>query len=331
MILIEEAHQSGARYWKACEVAGIHVRTLQRWKDQGIDDKRKGSAKRVVRKSTELERQEIVDVCVSARYRDLSPHQIVPLLLNAGIYLASVSTFYRVLKAENLLHHRENSRISRKQSKPPQRLATASNQVWTWDITWLSQAVKGLYYYAYVIMDIYDKSIIGWAIHDREDEQYAKELFESVTLGRQIRFKYLHSDNGGPMKGQSLLSFLTDLKVNLSFSRPRVSNDNPFSESLFRTVKYHRSYPRLFKSLKEARIWMADFVNWYNSCHLHSSIGYVTPHQLRYGESEEIFTRRNETMEQAKADHPERWGSREQKIWAAPEIVTLNPEKKALK
>ena len=324
--LIEEAHESGARYSKACEVVGISERTLQRWQEKACPiDRRKGSKKRVVRKLTEEQKDEIEDVCSCPRYRDMNPHQIVPLLLNEGVYLASVSTIYRVLKERGLLHHRSNSRVAAKRSKPPERQARRSNQVWCWDITWLAQSVKGLFYYAYVIMDIYDKSIVGWSIHESESAEHARALFEHIRHGQNIRFENLHSDNGKPMRGVTLMALLESLKVAVSFSRPRVSNDNPFIESLFRTLKYHPGYPLCFDTLEAARVWMADFVNWYNTAHLHSSIGYVTPLQMRSGEAVQLFGERNQVMEEAKAKFPERWGSRQCKQWQRPEMVVLNP------
>jgi len=326
--LIEEAHSNGARYIKACEVAEISLRTLQRWKREGMRDQRKGSHKRVVRKLSPNEKQTIVGLCNSSQYRDLTPHQIVPLLLNEGCYLASVSSFYRVLKEWDMVHHRSNTRVKRKMSKPPERRASRPNQVWCWDITWLSQMVLGLFFYAYIIIDIFDKSIVGWAIHDKESEEHSRNLFERVSFGQNIHFEALHSDNGGPMKGITLMALLDYLKVDVSFNRPRVSNDNPFIESLFRTMKYHASYPLRFKDIETARLWMADFVDWYNNRHLHSSIGYVTPQQMRSGEARFIFAKRNATLARAKSKHPERWGSRETKIWKSPEMVILNPDGK---
>jgi len=288
---------------------------------------RKGSHKRVVRKLSPEDRKAIVTLCNSSEYRDLTPHQIVPLLLNEGCYLASASTFYRVLKERNMVHHRSNTRVKRKMSKPPERQASKPNQVWCWDITWLPQMVLGLFFYAYVIIDIFDKSIVGWAIHDTESDSHSRDLFERVSIGQKICFESLHSDNGGPMKGITLMALLAYLNVEVSFNRPRVSNDNPFIESLFRTIKYHVSYPLRFKDIETARSWMADFVDWYNTCHLHSSIGYVTPQQMRSGEAQVIFARRNAAMALAKSDNPERWGSRKTKIWKSPEMVTLNPAK----
>ncbi len=323
--MIEEAHSNGARYFKACEVAEISLRSLQRWKRDGVKDQRKGSHKRVVRKLSPEEREAIVTLCNSPQYRDLTPHQIVPLLLNEGCYLASASSFYRILKEHNMVHHRCSTRIKRKTSKPPERQASKPNQVWCWDITWLPQVVQGLFFYAYVIIDIFDKSIVGWAIHDTESDGHSRDLFEQVSLGQKVCFEALHSDNGVPMKGITLMALLDYLNVEVSFNRPRVSNDNPFIESLFRTIKYHARYPLRFKDIETARLWMADFVDWYNTCHLHSSIGYVTPQQMRSGEAQIIFARRNATLAQAKSDNPERWGSRQTKIWRAPETVILNP------
>ena len=326
MNLIEEAHDKGARYFKACEVAEISIRTLQRWKTkEGFKDKRKGSQKRVVRKVPEDIKEEIIEVCNSAEYRDLNPHQIVPLLLNKGRYLASESTFYRMLKVEDLLHHRSNSRVKKNRSKPPERKAIGPNQVWCWDITWLHRTILGLFYYAYVIIDIFDRSIVGWSVQENESEIHSRELFERISAGRNICFDFLHSDNGNPMRGVSLLALLSELNVEVSFSRPRVSNDNPFIESFFKTLKYHSSYPLRFDDIQSARLWMADFVSWYNMQHLHSSLGFVTPNQLRTGEAKTIFNKRNEVMAQAKIDYPERWGSRETKLWKAPESTVLNP------
>jgi len=325
-MLIEEAHENKARYSKCCEVVGISLRTLQRWKKDGMRDNRKGAKKRVVRKLPPEREQEILTVCTSKEYRDLSPHHIVPRLLDNGVYLGSVRTFYRILKEADKLHHRSNCRVRRKRSKPPERRAYAPNSVWCWDITWLPQVVRGLFFYAYVIIDIFDRSIVGWAVHGEEREAHSYELFRRLSMGRAIRFEYLHADNGLPMKGGSLMAFLRDLQVQVSFSRPRTSNDNPFIESFFRTLKYSNKYPLSFETIKQAREWMADFVNWYNTEHRHSALDYVTPHERRYGKADEICAKRNKIMEQIRAGNPEIWGKRAVKHWGVPEAVVLNPE-----
>jgi transposase InsO family protein len=325
--LIEEAHSNGARYHKACEVVGISLRTLQRWKRGELQDQRKGSKKRVVRKLSPEMKEEIIEQCNAPRFRDLNPYEIVALLLNEGQYFASVRTYYRVLKERDLLHHRSNLRVRRRHAKPPERIATASDQVYTWDITYMARTVKGLFFYAYVITDIFDKSIVGWAVHEEESGSHSRELFYRTLQGKKVKLKALHADNGGPMKGITLMALLRDLKVDVSHSRPRTSNDNPFIESLFKTMKYRVNYPGRFEDLSEARLWMAEFVHWYNTEHLHSSIGYVTPSEMRTGQAEAIFEQRNATMRQAQATHPERWGSRSVKHWKVLREVILNPDK----
>jgi len=310
----------------ACEVVGISLRTLQRWKHGALQDQRKGSKKRVVRKISLDIRDAIIEQCNNKRFRDQNPYEIVALLLNDGCYLASVRTFYRVLKERNLQHHRSNVRVPGRHAKPPEQKATASNQVYTWDITYMARTVKGLFFYAYVIMDIFDKNIIGWAVHEEESGRHSRDLFDRTLKGRKITIRALHADNGSPMKGITLMALLQELKVEVSHSRPRTSNDNPFSESLFKTMKYRVNYPGRFDSLDQARQWLALFVHWYNTEHLHSSIGYITPEQMRTGRAAAIFEQRNATMCQAHTEYPERWGSRPVKQWQVLRKVVLNPD-----
>ncbi|MGI6395371.1 MAG: IS3 family transposase [bacterium] len=328
VVLIEEAHDNGARYLKACEVVGISLRTLQRWKREGLKDMRKGSQKRVVRKLSPERRAEVLSVCNSEKYRDSTPHEIVPMLLDEGRYVASVRTMYRVLKEEKMLHLRNGSKRRKKRSKPPERRASQPNTVWCWDITWMPSHVKGIFYYAYVIIDIFDRFIVGWTVHEEESEEHSKDLFENLSRGRNIAFEYLHADNGSPMRGTTLVTFLKSIEVQASFNRPRTSNDNPFIESFFKTMKYTPGYPLKFRDMSHAREWMTDFVNWYNTQHLHSSIGFVTPSQMRNGEAQEIFRKRNEVIKQAKKENPECWGSRETIQWKPVDEVVLNPEKR---
>ncbi|MBV5319335.1 MAG: IS3 family transposase [Chlorobium phaeobacteroides] len=325
-MLIEEAHENGARYSKACEVVGISLRTLQRWKRGCLNDRRKGSKKTVPRKVSQEIREEIVAVCNEPRFRDQTPYEIVPQLLTEGRYLASESTIYRILRERDLLHHRSELRVRHRHSKPPERRATGPDQVYTWDITYMGRTIRGLYYYAYVVTDIFDKSIVGWAVHAEESETHSRALFERILKGRRISLKALHADNGHPMKGVSLMALLIDLKVAVSHSRPRTSNDNPYIESLFKTMKYHVTYPKAFETLEDARQWMGAFVNWYNTEHLHSSIGYITPEQMRTGRAAAIFEQRNATMCQAHTEYPERWRSRPVKQWSVLREVVLNPD-----
>ncbi|ACF47106.1 Integrase catalytic region [Prosthecochloris aestuarii DSM 271] len=327
-MLIEEAHGNGARYSKACEVVGISHRTLQRWKQCGLKDRRKGSQKTVVRKVPQETRDEIINVCNEPRFRDLTPYEIVPQLLEEGRYLASERTIYRILRKADQVHHRSELRVGYRHAKPPERKATGPNQVYTWDITYMGRTVRGLFYYAYVVKDLFDRSIVGWAVHEEESEKHSRALFARILNGGKVKLKALHADNGHPMKGDTLMALLQKLNVAVSHSRPRTSNDNSFIESLFKTMKYHVTYPNAFDTLEDARSWMGDFVHWYNTEHLHSSIGYVTPHQMRHGQAESIFELRNEEINQARQLHPERWGSRPAKQWIVNREVVLNPDKK---
>lgn len=324
--LIREAVFSGARKWKACEVLEINVRTCRRWERDGLVDRRKGSVKTVVRKLTPEERQEVIDVSCEKRFRDLSPHHIVPILAEEGRYIASESTFYRVLRSESMVNHRENSKQRSTAGKPQELVATGPNQVWSWDITWLKSEVRGIYYYCYMIKDIWKKDIVGWEIHEEESVEVAAAMFRRLKLKRNLRGVHLHSDNGNPMKGSTMIVTLYNLGVIPSFSRPRVSDDNPYIESLFKTMKYTTGYPGVFKSLDHARGWMADFVNWYNTEHRHSAIGYVTPAQRGSGEDMKIYERRNWVVEAARSEHPERWvhGVRQ---WKRKDVIILNPKK----
>jgi len=322
--LIEEAVESGARLHKSCEVLEISISTFRRWQQGDIRDKRKGAEKGVPRKLTEEERTEIIEICCDNEHKDMNPYQIHANLLDKGIYIASISSFYRVLREEGLVKHRGNSRPAYKHNRPPEKKATGPNQVWCWDITWLKTEVRGIFLYAYVIIDIWDRSIVKWCIHDREDEALARELFELAVRDNGRPDVFIHSDNGNPMKGVSLLALFQMLGLSNSYSRPRVSNDNPFIESLFRTLKYHVSYPKAFPNLISARKWFADFVDAYNNRHCHSGLHFMTPNAVRSGQYTQIINKRNAIMKEAFSRYPHRW-SRSVKQLPVDHIVYLNP------
>lgn len=324
--LIKEAIVAGARKEKACETIGISIRAFQRWDQSCNHDGRKGAKKKVPRKLTEEERQKVKDTACEKQYKDLNPYEIVALLAENGTYIASERTFYRILKAGGLLHHRGNTKPAIKKPEPDELVATGPSQIWSWDITWLRSDVRGLFYYAYVIKDIWTKEIIGWVIHDRENDELAATMFNRLKLKHNMRGIFLRSDNGNPMKGATMLMMLYSLGVIPSYSRPKVSNDNPFIESLFKTLKYTAGYPGQFKDIDHARIWMANFVNWYNTEHRHSAIGYVTPLERRSGAYNIIFEKRNDTLAAAREKNPERWGKKI-RVWGCNDTVYLNPGK----
>lgn len=325
--LMQEARERGARLSKACAVLGLHPRTIQRWKRGPLEDQRRGPKRWPVNALTDSERTEVLNTINSPEYRDLSPSQIVPRLAEVGTYLASESTMYRILREEKQLAHRERTR-PRTSRRPDPKLAHGPGEVWTWDITYLRSTIRGSFFYLYLILDIWSRKIVGWSVHNRELSDHAAALITRACLAEGISpsdLLVLHADNGGPMKGSTMLSTLQRLGVVPSFSRPHVSDDNPYSESLFRTLKYRPEYPeRHFDSVDQARDWVEGFVRWYNHEHRHSSIRFVTPVQRHTGEEKEILERRRQTYQAAHERHPERW-SGSCRNWSAIDTVVLNP------
>jgi transposase InsO family protein len=274
------------------------------------------------------EREQVLKVADSPEYRDLPPKQIVPKLADAGTYVASESTFYRILRAEGELSHREKSRPGTSR-KPEEHVATGPCQVWSWDITYLRSALRGCFFYLYLVVDIWSRKVVGWTVEESESTDLAAALFRRTCaeLGVDSEGLVLHADNGGPMKGSTMLATLQRMGVIASFSRPHVSDDNAYSESLFHTLKYRPSYPsRPFESIEEARAWVADFVAWYNGTHLHSSISFVTPEDRHSGRDMLLLEKRRQVYERARRRHPERWTG-PTRNWDHVETVRLNPER----
>ena len=280
-------------------------------------------------KLSALERGQLLAVANCAQFANLPPSQIVPRLVDQGVYLASESTFYRVLKEAMQMTHRSAERPAQTRSKPRALTATAPGQLYSWDITYLPTPVKGMYFYLYLFLDIFSRKIVGWQIYDVESSELAGEVVRDICARENIAPDQvvLHSDNGSPMKGATMLATLQALGVVPSFSRPSVSNDNPFSESLFKTLKYRPAYPRTaFVDLLAARQWVGGFVHWYNHEHRHSAIQFVTPAQRHAGLDEALLRNRNAVYQAARAAHPERW-SGDTRNWRPVTIVHLNPEK----
>jgi len=323
VVLIDESVVSGARVKKACITVEISYRSYLRWKSGMIIDRRKGAVKRVHRKLSHEEELQFYQVANQKEYREMTPGQIVATLLDKDIYYGSERTLYRILKKHDALVSRTEARKPGQYKKPQELIATEPNQVWSWDITWLKSDVKGIFLFAYVIIDIFSRKIVGWSIEESESPEYAKALYQRILRNGKIKPRFVHSDNGGPMKGLSLVAFLTEMQVGLSFSRPRVSDDNPFIESFFKTVKYHVTYPKCFTGITAARGWFADFINWYNTLHLHSALGYVTPNQKHNGEDLALFAKRQVILNKAALIHPERFVAGPRTV--QPErVVTLN-------
>jgi len=308
---IDEACAAGARVTAACRVVEISPRTLQRWREEGdvkADGRKEAGAQREpANKLSEHERQQILAVANQPEFAHMPPSQIVPILADRGLYIASESSFYRVFREADQLAHRGKAKPPvRKRPAPLQ--ASAPNQLWSWDITYLATTIKGMFFYLYLIMDVYSRKIVGWEVFETESAEQAAQVFRKAHL-------------------RTMLSTLQRLGVMPSFSRPSVSDDNPYSEALFKTLKYHPGFPdKPFDSLQEAREWVAGFQHWYDQVHRHSALKFVTPAQRHCGDDGAILEQRHALYEVVKARHPERW-SGPSRNWEPEKTVYLNPGK----
>ena len=279
-------------------------------------------------KLTAAEQAAIIAVCNQPRFSSLPPTQIVPTLLDEGEYYGSESTFYRVLKQHEQLAHRGRTLAPKASSAPKTFTATGPCQVFCWDITYLPSPVRGQFYYLYMIEDVYSRKIVGFEVYDREAGDLAAKLLERTLLSEKAigTGVILHSDNGAPMKSQTLRMKAYELGVLTSYSRPRVSNDNPFAEALFRTVKYAPSFPEHgFNSLDGARVWVNGFVGWYNAEHKHSGLNFVTPNERHTLKDGDILARRESVLVMAKQVNPARWNGRAVRNCSPVEPTALNP------
>lgn len=302
----------------------MSLKTLKRWKVDS-EDKRKGPQTTPANKLTKEEEKKIVMVSTSKDYMDLPPCQIIPSLADKGLYIASESSFYRILKAHKLLEHRGKSKKS-SHNRPEPMVAIKPNQIYSWDITYLRGPIAGEFFYLYMFMDIFSRKIVGFEVHEDESMIKSSLLIEKICRDEGVKEGdlTLHSDNGGAMKGATMLATLQKLGIVPSFSRPRVSDDNPYSESLFKTLKYCPSYPsHAFKSLEDARSWVESFVDWYNNKHLHSAIKFTTPNDRHEGRDNGVLKRRKIVYETARLKNPNRW-SKEIRNWNRIEKVNLN-------
>lgn len=329
--LIAEARAQGARLKPACTVLGISIRTHQRWTREGdVREDQRPFAERPVPANalTAEEERDILAQCHRPEFADLPPDQIVVRLLDEEQrYIASVSSFYRVLRKHAEVTHRGRAKARKRYAPPTTHQATAPNQLWSWDCTWLPGPAKGSYYYLVMIIDIFSRKIVGWEVFLAESAENSRSVISRAVLAERIIDQplVLHADNGSPFKGVTLLEKLRDLKIETSFSRPRVSNDNAYSEALFRTCKYVPNFPvNGFADLTVAQQWVHRFVQWYNHAHRHSAIRFVTPAQRHSGEDTALLAQRAALYQVARDARPGRW-SGETRNWERPTVVSLNP------
>ncbi len=318
---------------RACRAFGVHPRTWRhrRQKKAGTLPERRSRARPAGEKRShpakidDDTRGEIVSTLCERRFCDLAPAQVYATLLDEEVYLASVSTMYRILREESLTGERR--RGHRRTAHPtPQLSADGPGQVWSWDISRLRGPGPRDWFYLYVILDIFSRKIVGWCVDVEETETVAKRLIrvtcerENIAAG-QLK---LHSDRGAQMTSATIAELLEDLSVTRSLSRPRVSDDNPYSEAAFKTVKYRPTYPDRFDSLEDARVWMRKFVTWYNTEHYHSGIGYLHPADLHNGTAGTVIDARQAVLDAAYQAHPERFIAGPPKADRPPAAAWIN-------
>lgn len=330
---IAEARASGARLEAACDVAGISSRTVERWLLRpDAQDGRQGPQRRPDNALSDAEQSRVVVLMTSPEYCHVPPKQLVPALADKGIYVASESTMYRLQHRFQLRRPAGRASRSHVTRSTTVHCATRPNQVWSWDITYLPTLVRGRFLYLYLVVDVWSRRIVGWKVHEREGADLAAEMIQDICeeSGVDPKGLVLHSDNGSPMRGSTMLATLQCLGVVASFSRPHVSDDNPYSEALFRTVKHCPAYPRKpFASADDARRWVTRFVAWYNGEHRHSGIRFVTPDERHYAREEGVLAARRTVYQRARQNNPERW-TRASRNWTPVGEVVLNPEKRSI-
>jgi transposase InsO family protein len=332
---IKQACADGSRLAPACALAGIDTCTLRRWKagDGSIQGDRRPDAERPVPSHalSEAERAQIVAVANEPRFAETTPARIVPALADEGIYIASESSFHRVLRAHDQMNRRGRAQSPRTSRPPTTHIATRPGDVWCWDVTFLPAQIQGCWFYFYLILDLYSRKIVGFEVHDTDSAEHAAHLARRTALAEGVHAKpmrpVLHGDNGATLKATTVLAMLHWLGIKPSYSRPRVSDDNAFAEALFRTAKYRPEFPpKGFTDLDAARQWTARFVQWYNHEHRHSSIRYVTPAQRHAGQDGRVLAARHAVYQDARQRNPQRW-SGSTRDWTPVGIVTLNPER----
>jgi len=310
---------------RACEALGLARSSWYRSRQLGQE----GAGRAYTTPARALKAEERVavrDLLNSERFQDESPREVYATLLDEGIYHCSVSTMYRILHEHDEVHERRNQRHHPAYNKP-ELLATAPNQLWSWDITKLKGPMKWLYYYLYVILDVFSRYVVGWLVTEQESGAVAERLIAESCYKQEIDPGQLtlHSDRGSAMKAKSVAQLLSDLGVAKTHSRPYTASDNPFSEAHFKTMKYRPDYPARFGSLPDALGWAREFFYWYNNLHHHTSLGLMTPRVVHYGLADEVTRRRETALLAAYERHPERFVKGAPKPPRLPDQVWINP------
>ena len=274
------------------------------------------------------EQQAVRDLLNGERFRDQAPREVFATLLDEGHYVCHWRTMYRILEEHDEARERRHQR-RRTAYRRPELMATQPNSVWSWDITALRGPAKWQHFWLYVMLDIFSRHIVGWLIADTISAELAEHLINTACTHQQIQRHHLtiHADNGGPMKAKSVAQLMIDLGIVKSHSRPHVSDDNPFSEAHFKTMKYRSDYPRCFDTLDHSRVWMRQFVDWYNHHHHHTALALLTPATVHAGQTHAVLARRQTVLNAAYARHPQRFIRHPPVVPVPPPAVWINPPK----
>jgi len=310
----------------ACEALGVSRATYYRRRDPVAKSRQPRPTP--ARALSEDEQTAALAALDSVRFVDRAPAEVVATLLDEGTYLCSERTMYRLLAKRAPIRERRNQRKHPSYNKP-ELVATAPNQVWSWDITKLLGPQKWTYFYLYVLLDIYSRSVVGWMLADRENANLAGRLIEETCTKHEVQpdVLTLHSDRGAPMTAKCTAQLLADLGVTRSLSRPQVSDDNPFSEAQFKTLKYHPGFPRRFASKDAAHAFCRDFFPWYNREHRHGGIAMLPPEAVHQGRADQMIDHRRQVMGAVFQTHPERFPNGPPVVHDLPAAVFINPPK----
>lgn len=324
MIFATESLAREVRTKRACEALGI-PRASYYYYRKNREGQKKRAAIRPPLALTPMEEQNVLNTLHTEQYCDKAPRQVYAALLDEGTYLCSVRTMYRILEKHNEVRERRNQ-LRHPQYQKPEILATGPKQAWSWDITKLKGPAKWTYYYLYVILDIFSRYVVGWMVAHRELATLAQRLIADTCRKQAIKPKQLviHADRGSSMKSKPVAFLLSDLGITKSHSRPYVSNDNPYSESQFKTLKYRPDFPGNFGSIEDARLFCTKFFTWYNTEHYHSGIGLNTPETVHYGRADQIMKERSHVLKVASEKHPERFKGKVPKPPCLPLAAWIN-------
>lgn len=318
--------QLAPRVGVAPACTGLGVSRASYYRQHQLQTQQSKPKAKPTRALSEQEQQQVLEILHSERFVDQSPAEVYATLLDEGTYLCSIRTMYRILAENNEVKERRHQ-LRHPNYQKPELLATEANQLWSWDITKLHGPCKWTYYYLYVILDVFSRYVVGWMVAHQESAALAERLIQQTTQKQQIQPGQLtiHADRGTSMTSKAVALLLSDLGITKSHSRPHISNDNPFSESQFKTLKYQPLFPKLFGCIEDARSFCQAFFSWYNHDHHHSGIGLLTPAVLHYGQAQAVTQQRAQVLQAAYQTHPKRFVHGLPQPPAIPTEVWINP------